>query len=107
MFRPCLILTRPRHFPLRAGDSRAFCLAWNQAGGYMTPDMIQHPGYGQALTYDGDAPLISCSITGGGKGRGRAHPNMLTYPGQLLALDIKGEIFRLQAAVAAKWGTRA
>jgi type IV secretion system protein VirD4 len=61
----------------------------------MTPDMIQHPGYGHAVTYDGDAPLVSCSITGGGKGRGVLMPTMLTHPGLMIAIDIKGELYQV------------
>ena len=79
-------------------------LGWNQAGGYMTPDMIQHPGYGHAVTYDGDAPLVSCSITGGGKGRGVLIPNMLTYPGLIIAIDIKGEIFQVTSRCRREMG---
>ena len=43
-----------------------------------------------AVTYDGDAPLLSCATTGAGKGRGVLIPNMLTYPGPMIAVDIKG-----------------
>ena len=47
------------------------------------------------VTYDGDAPLLSCAPTGAGKGRGVLIPTMLTYPGPLFALDIKGELYQV------------
>jgi type IV secretion system protein VirD4 len=53
-------------------------------------------GCGSAeVTYDGDAPLLSCSPTGGGKGRGVIIPTMLTYPDSLFAVDIKGELYQV------------
>ena len=33
------------------------------------------------VTYDGDAPLLTCAPTGAGKGRGVLIPKLLSYPG--------------------------
>jgi type IV secretion system protein VirD4 len=48
----------------------------------------------EAVTYDGDGPLLSCAPTGSGKGRGVLIPNILTYPGQIIVVDIKGELYQ-------------
>ena len=48
----------------------------------------------EAVTYDGDGPLLSCAPTGSGKGRGVLIPNILTYPGQIIVSDIKGELYQ-------------
>jgi len=44
------------------------------------------------ITYDGPH-LLTCAPTGGGKGRCCAVPALLEYPGQLVAIDIKGELY--------------
>jgi type IV secretion system protein VirD4 len=50
---------------------------------------------GQAVLYGGDAPLLTCAPTGAGKGRGVLIPNLMTYPGQVIVMDIKGELFQV------------
>lgn len=62
-------------------------LGWDKA--------IKRNGSSAAVTYDGDAPLLSCAATGAGKGRGVLIPNMLTYSGPLFAVDIKGELYQV------------
>jgi len=47
------------------------------------------------VTYDGDEPLLSCGVTGSGKGRGVLIPNMGIFPGPLTAIDIKGELYQV------------
>jgi type IV secretion system protein VirD4 len=51
-------------------------------------------GSGEVI-YDGDAPLLSCSPTGGGKGRNVLIPTMLTYPDSVCVTDIKGELYQV------------
>jgi type IV secretion system protein VirD4 len=49
----------------------------------------------QPVTYDGDGPLITCAPTGAGKGRGVLIPNLLHYRGQVIVMDIKGELYHV------------
>ena len=56
--------------------------------------MIPSGGDPEAVTYDGDAPLLSCAMTGAGKGRGVLIPNMLPIPAHD-AVDIKGELYQV------------
>jgi type IV secretion system protein VirD4 len=49
------------------------------------------------VTYHGDGHLLTCAITGMGKGRGVLIPNALLYPGPLIAVDPKGELFQTTA----------
>jgi type IV secretion system protein VirD4 len=58
---------------------------------------MRQPLRRRAITYDGDAPLISCGITGSGKGRGALIPNIVRWPGPLTAIDIKGELYQVTA----------
>lgn len=75
--------------PVCDGQHKGILLGWDKATG---------PNGGRAaVTYDGDAPLLSCAATGAGKGRGVLIPNMLTYPGSLFAVDIKGELYQVTA----------
>jgi type IV secretion system protein VirD4 len=73
--------------PVCDGQHQGVLLGWDKDSG---PD-----GGSGAVTYDGDAPLLSCATTGAGKGRGVLIPNMLTYPGPLFAVDIKGELYQV------------
>jgi type IV secretion system protein VirD4 len=45
----------------------------------------------EPVFYDGDAPLMTCAPTGGGKGRGSIIPNALLHQGPLICIDPKGE----------------
>jgi type IV secretion system protein VirD4 len=49
------------------------------------------------ITYSGDGHLITFAPTGTGKTSGPVITNGLKHPGQLIALDIKGEIYRATA----------
>jgi type IV secretion system protein VirD4 len=60
-----------------------------------TPGLVGSRGNSQAVTYDGDAPIVTCASTGSGKGRGVLIPNLLTYPGSVMVMDIKGELFQV------------
>jgi type IV secretion system protein VirD4 len=52
---------------------------------------------GELLTYSGDGHLITFAPTGTGKTSGPVITNALTHPGQLIVLDIKGEVFAATA----------
>jgi type IV secretion system protein VirD4 len=73
--------------PVIDGQHKGVLLGWDKATGAN--------GGRAAVTYDGDAPLLSCATTGAGKGRGVLIPNMLTYPGPMIAVDIKGELYQV------------
>ncbi len=49
----------------------------------------------RSVAYDGDAPLLTCAPTGAGKGRGVLIPNLLSYPGPVIVVDIKGELCQI------------
>jgi type IV secretion system protein VirD4 len=48
---------------------------------------------GELVTYSGDDHLISFAPTATGKTSGPVISNALTHPGQLIVLDMKGEVF--------------
>ena len=47
---------------------------------------------GSPICYEGDAPTCVIAPTGSGKGRDFLIPNLLTYPGPIIAMDPKGEL---------------
>jgi type IV secretion system protein VirD4 len=51
-----------------------------------------HHATGDLITYSGDGHLITFAPTGTGKTSGPVICNGLTHPGQLIAVDLKGEI---------------
>jgi type IV secretion system protein VirD4 len=51
----------------------------------------------EALNYAGDGHLMTVAPTGAGKGVGVIIPNLLTYPGSVIAIDIKGELSQVTA----------
>jgi type IV secretion system protein VirD4 len=57
---------------------------------------VQH-GAGELITYSGDGHLITFAPTGTGKTSGPVIVNALTHPGQLIVLDMKGEVFKATA----------
>jgi type IV secretory pathway TraG/TraD family ATPase VirD4 len=65
---------------------------------------LTEPGRG-LLTYSGEGHLITFAPTGTGKTAGPVICNALTWPWQLIVLDIKGEVHRATAA-AANWDRR-
>lgn len=48
---------------------------------------------GELVTYSGDGHLITFAPTGTGKTSGPVITNALAHPGQLIVLDMKGEVF--------------
>lgn len=52
------------------------------------PEFIAH----NPILYDGPH-LLTCAPTGEGKGRCCAIPTLLDYPGQVVAIDVKGELY--------------
>jgi hypothetical protein len=52
---------------------------------------------GELLTYSGDGHLITFAPTGTGKTSGPVICNALTHPGELIVLDIKGEVYAATA----------
>ncbi|MBN8925671.1 MAG: hypothetical protein BGO51_24390 [Rhodospirillales bacterium 69-11] len=57
-----------------------------------TPEMA-----GSLITYGGKAPLLTIAPTDAGKTSGPVVSNARTYPGPLICLDVKGEVYRLSA----------
>jgi type IV secretion system protein VirD4 len=101
MFAESVSRRTPSPSPVRQSQPQRLLLGW--AGG-ARPDSLGVgpesclPGDGEeAVTYDGDAPLLTCAPTGAGKGRGVLIPNLLTYPGPVVVTDIKGELFQVTA----------
>jgi type IV secretion system protein VirD4 len=62
-----------------------------------TVDTPNPEALGKPITYSGDAPLITIAPTGAGKTSGPVVCNARTYPGPLICLDVKGEVYRLSA----------
>ena len=56
------------------------------------PSGPEHP-----FVYPGDNHLIAFAPTGAGKGRGFLIPQMLTYPGPVIVIDVKGEAYNVTA----------
>jgi type IV secretion system protein VirD4 len=52
----------------------------------------ERPESGGLITYSGDGHLITFAPTGTGKTSGPVITNALTHPGQLIVLDMKGEV---------------
>jgi type IV secretion system protein VirD4 len=60
----------------------------------------------EPLLYSGDGHLMTIAPTGAGKGIGVIVPNLLTYPGSVIAVDIKGELTQITARRRAEMGQR-
>ncbi len=60
----------------------------------------------EPLLYTGDGHLMTIAPTGAGKGIGVIVPNLLTYPGSVIAVDIKGELTQITARRRAEMGQR-
>jgi type IV secretion system protein VirD4 len=56
-----------------------------------------HVEAGELVTYSGDGHLITFAPTRTGKTSGPVITNALTHPGQLIVLDMKGEVFAATA----------
>ena len=99
MFSNVLSRQTPPAGPVSGGQQQQLLLGWS---GRIPPDsfgfgpgLVPPDGDGEAVIYDGDAPLLTCAPTGAGKGRGVLIPNLLTYPGPVIVVDIKGELFQV------------
>lgn len=55
------------------------------------------PSEGDLITYSGDGHLITFAPTGTGKTSGPVICNALRHPGQLIVLDLKGEVYKATA----------
>jgi type IV secretion system protein VirD4 len=54
-------------------------------------------GNGFPLMYEGDGPVCCIAATGAGKGRDFLIPVLLTWPGSIICIDIKGELYAVTA----------
>jgi type IV secretion system protein VirD4 len=63
-----------------------------------------HSAAGSLVTYSGEGHLITFAPTGTGKTSGPVITNALTHPGQLIVLDIKGEVHAATADARRKMG---
>lgn len=83
--------------PVEGGQE--LLLGWNSDSGAgpfgSMPEPRGWPDASAAVTYDGDEPLLTCASTGAGKGRGVLIPTLLQYPGPVICMDIKGELFQV------------
>lgn len=52
---------------------------------------------GEVVRYNGDAPLVTVAQSGSGKSLCHVVPNLLTWPGPAVVLDVKGELFKMTA----------
>lgn len=57
-----------------------------------------------AVTYNGEAHLATIGKTGSGKGRSAVIPNLLTYNGSAVILDVKGELYYTTARARREMG---
>ena len=56
------------------------------------------------VTYEGEAHLATVGKTGSGKGRSALIPNLLTYEGSAVVLDVKGELYYTTARAQSELG---
>src|SRR5262249_54390177 len=99
----------PEAIPVRrSGQHTGLLLGW----GGRTPENSFGFGPGpdassddfEPVIYDGDAPLLSCAVTGAGKGRGVFIPNLGLYPGPVKVIDIKGELYQVTSRCRRQMG---
>jgi len=62
--------------------------------GFVARDNVEA---GELVTYSGDGHLVTFAPTGTGKTSGPVITNALKHPGQLIVLDMKGEVFAATA----------
>jgi type IV secretion system protein VirD4 len=60
----------------------------------------------ELITYSGDGHIITIAPTGTGKTAGPVICNALSHPGQLIVLDVKGEVHRVTARRRGEMGQR-
>lgn len=63
-----------------------------------------HTEAGELVTYSGNGHLITFAPTGTGKTSGPVITNALKHPGQLIVLDMKGEVYAATADARRKMG---
>jgi type IV secretion system protein VirD4 len=73
--------------PGRPAPFRGLLLGWDK----------EPPAGATPVLYDGDAPILTCGMTGSGKGRGALIPTLLTCPNPALCIDMKAELCRVTA----------
>ena len=56
------------------------------------------------VSYEGEAHLATIGKTGSGKGRSAVIPNLLTYKGSAVVLDVKGELYYTTARARREMG---
>ncbi len=83
--------------PPRNGTSRPAPTVPAPYGGLLLGWEKDQPAGRAPFLYEGDAPLLTCGMTGSGKGRGALIPNLLLYPGSACAIDVKGELCQVTA----------
>src|ERR1039458_5045371 len=64
------------------------------------------PENGELITYSGDGHLITFAPTGTGKTSGPVICNALKHPGQLIVLDMKGEVYAATASARRAMGQK-
>jgi len=95
---PCPYGTTPLPCGLILGRETAPRLPREPMGyGPATPPSDKKHGRGGLISYGGDGHLITFAPTGTGKTVGPVICNCLMHPGQLIVLDIKGEVYRATA----------
>jgi type IV secretion system protein VirD4 len=65
-------------------------IAMARGMGFAAP---RHRAAGELVTYSGDGHLVTFAPTRTGKTAGPVITNALIHPGQLIVLDMKGEVF--------------
>ncbi len=87
--------------PVKDRHPESVLLGWNSGNQPKSfgfePLSVSSDGDAEAVTYDGDAPILTCAPTGAGKGRGVLIPNLLRYTGPVIVVDIKGELYEVTA----------
>src|SRR5260370_39014766 len=61
----------------------------------------------EVISYSGEGRLITFAPTGTGKTSGPVICNALKHPGQLIVLDMKGEVYAATAQARRKMGQKA
>ena len=59
---------------------------------------------GKPLRFSGSESLITIGGPGSGKTQGQVIPNLLTYPGSVFVLDVKGELYEQTAQARRRFG---
>lgn len=100
-----------RRKPKAAPADGGLFLGWKGAdgGGVGFHTLTGEPpaaGAAEPLVYRGDGHLMTVAPTGAGKGVGVIVPNLLTYPGSVIAVDIKGELTQVTARRRREMGQR-